>query len=157
MVAQDLPHLLPYLCFANGCTRLASPVILPVTLPVLCQWLQVLPDNRVVVVDRANSRVKLVYLDPMETVDDQAVGGGESGDGGLCPAVDLTKPHGVCHVDGNVIAVVSHAAKTLQVGLCLFDCCMGRGIDQIIKHPQPPTHPKKPITITTTNRCSRSC
>ena len=62
----------------------------------------VLPNGRLAVVDRANSRVKVVVLM-------------REGQDGLCPSVDLTKPHGVCHMDGDTIAVVSHVAKTLQL------------------------------------------
>lgn len=62
----------------------------------------VLPNGRLVVVDRANSRVKVVLLM-------------REGQDGLCPSVDLTKPHGVCHMNGDMIAVVSHVAKTLQL------------------------------------------
>lgn len=64
----------------------------------------ILPNRQLAVVDRANSRVKLVQM----TVEEQ-------GQGGLCPAVDLTTPHGMCHMDGEIVAVVSHAAKTLQL------------------------------------------
>ena len=62
----------------------------------------VLPNGRLAVVDRANNRVKVVLLM-------------REGQDGLCPSVDLTKPHGVCHMDGDTIAVVSHVAKTLQL------------------------------------------
>ncbi|KAK7114412.1 E3 ubiquitin-protein ligase TRIM33-like [Littorina saxatilis] len=61
-----------------------------------------LPNGRLAVVDRANSRVKVVVLM-------------REGQDGLCPSVDLTKPHGVCHMSGDLIAVVSHVAKTLQL------------------------------------------
>ncbi|KAK7481713.1 hypothetical protein BaRGS_00027086 [Batillaria attramentaria] len=62
----------------------------------------VLPNDRLALIDRANNRLKLVQLN------------GESQDGQF-PSVDLNKPHGVCHMTGDVVAVVSHVNKTLQL------------------------------------------
>ncbi|XP_076449061.1 uncharacterized protein LOC143285559 [Babylonia areolata] len=61
-----------------------------------------LPHGRLVVIDRANSRVKVVEV-------------AREGQDGLCPSLDLTQPHGVCHMTGDTVAVVSHVAKTLQL------------------------------------------